>query len=207
MTTEHPSDEERIEQLFTTIELTGLDEELAGSELLAWEVPDQPTEVGEQFWQQIIDGEKAPWTNHFDQLRLAGVELSAPEDMNDIQLMAKLQEVIAELAKLRVFLHNTDHLSDRELYTLLWQDTLHEAYPALPVDELAGRHIDLVSSGSEEDIQCWLMYYASVEDRCDWLERWPDNPMPERARPPFDRDRHLPRSDDEGEPSIGFGVN
>ena len=63
----------------------------------------------------------------------------------------KLWEIIDQLARRRVFLSQTDHLSDRELYALLWSDILHEDTKDVPVDESSACHIDLLSGGWEED--------------------------------------------------------
>ena len=64
----------------------------------------------------------------------------------------------------------------------------------LPMDENSACHIDLVSSGSEEDIRLWLRYYADEEDRQRWRKDFPDDDIPPRETPPHDRDRHLPRA-------------
>src|ERR1044071_10314407 len=56
----------------------------------------------------------------------AGVSLPPPETLSDSELNAKLWEVINMLSLLGTFLHNTNHLSDRELYTELWAEILHE---------------------------------------------------------------------------------
>ena len=44
----------------------------------------------------------------------------------DEQLTARLWEVIHALARQAVYLHSTDHLSDRQLYKQLTEDALHE---------------------------------------------------------------------------------
>jgi hypothetical protein len=85
-----------------------------------------PPEAAAQFQLSVAAYEQAPWTTHFHELVDAGVELPAPESLDDLQLAAKLWEVIDAMARMRVFLSQTDHLSDRELYALLWGDTLRE---------------------------------------------------------------------------------
>jgi hypothetical protein len=42
-------------------------------------------------------------------------------------------------------------------------------------------------------MQFWLKYYADDDMRRRWSEAWPDDPMPERAAKPYDRDRYLPQ--------------
>ena len=96
---------------------------------------------------------------------------------------------------LRMFLYSTNHLSDRELYEKLWDDVLQEEGPLLLSCGDSACHIDLVSSGSEEDNELYLRYYADEETRRDWLKDWPDDIMPAHEQPPFDRDRHLPSRD------------
>jgi hypothetical protein len=108
----------------------------------------------------------------------------------------KLWEVIRGLAMLRMFLYSTDHLGDRELYEELWHKVLREEGPTMPIDEDSAWHIDLVGSGSEEDMEIYLLrYYADDQTRQDWAKEFPDDAMPVHETPPHDRDRHLPARD------------
>jgi hypothetical protein len=38
-----------------------------------------------------------------------------------------------------------------------------------------------------------MHYYADEEERARWAADFPDFPMPPKEKPPFDRDRHLPK--------------
>lgn len=182
-------DAERQEHI---LDLQRRTKELAGDELSFFESEDMPTALQEQFWEYVVAFEEAEWVTSFDQLVRSGMELPAPEELDDSQLSAKLLEVIRGLAMLRTFLYNTDHLSDRELYEELWHDVLREETPDMPVSEDSACHIDLVSSGSGHDNELYLRYYADEEDRRRWAKDWPDDVMPEHEALPYDRDRHLP---------------
>jgi len=149
--------------------------------------------VEEEFWKHVVEYEEAPWTTHFQQLERAGVSLPAPETLNDQEVTTKLWEVISKLAQLRVFLEDTDHLSDRELYTTLWGDVLREETKDVLLDQDSACHIQLLSDGSEEHTQLYLKYFADEKWRNDWHEQFPDDPMPEHEDPPYDRDRLLPQ--------------
>jgi hypothetical protein len=163
--------------------------------MVAGEMEDTPPEVAEQFWEHVVAYEKAPWTTNFKQLEEAGIELPAPETLNDEQITKKLWEVIHALALLRVFLDETDHLSDRELYTELWSDMLREEVKAMPLDEDGAYHLSPLGGCSEEDIQLYLKYYADEQWRSNWQKEYPGEPLPDPEDPPYDRDRFLPQPD------------
>jgi hypothetical protein len=191
MTTD-PNDPERIDREIRINELKHAAEEAAGGEMVAWESEDCPPEVAERFWEQVLAFEEAPETTHAEQLRQAGVELPPAEGMSEEQLTAKLWEVIHALARQAVYLHSTDHLSDRELYKRLAEDVLHER-TTVPPPELGMRcHIDLVGTGSDEHIYLQLKYYADEDERRRWVRDFPDYVLPDHEDPPHDRDRHLP---------------
>jgi hypothetical protein len=194
MPAEDPSELERVDQEIRINELKEEAKELAGGQMLGGESDDCPPELAESFWCYVVDYEKAPRTSHFQQLLAAGMELPAPEAMTDSELSIKLWELIERLAGLRAFLSNTDHLSDRELYTHLWTETLHEAIADMPAEETSAWHIDVLGGCSAEDIHRYLKYYADERERRDWLERFPDDELPAHEDPPYDRDRRLPRS-------------
>src|SRR5262249_53552770 len=159
--TTDPNDLERIDREIRINELRHAAEEAAGGKMVAWESEDCPPEIAEQFWEQVLAFEEGPETTHAEQLRQAGVELPPADGLSDEQVTAKLWEVIHALARQQVFLHSTDHLSDRELYKHLTEDGLHERFN-LPPPELGMRcHIDLVGSGSDEHIHLHLKYYAN----------------------------------------------
>lgn len=170
-------------------------EEFVEDELSFFESERMSQELREQFMEYVEAYEAAEWTTSFELLVQGGMELPAPEQLDDSQLSAKLWEVIRGMAMLRMFLYCTDHLSDRELYEELWHQVLREETPDMPVDEDSACHIDLVSSGSEEDIELYLRYYADEETRRDWAKDWPNDVIPAHETPPYDRDRHLPARD------------
>ena len=197
---EKKSPEETIEALKRRAE------ELCGGQMKVGSLDDYPSEVPEEveegFWKYVVDYEEAPWTTHFQQLESAGVSLPAPDSLKDEELTAKLWDLIQKLALLHVFIEQTDHLSDRELYTHLLTVSLREETKALPLAANSAYHIQMLGSCSEEDMLLYLKYYADDDFRRQWHKDWPKDPIPRHEDPPYDRDRLLPKPD-YGEPTEG----
>ena len=170
-------------------------EELCDGQIKMHVIDDCPAETEETFWKEVVEYEAAPWTTHFDQLERAGVPLPSPDSLNDQELTEKLWEVIHALALLRVFIEQTDHLSDRELYSHLWTDCLLEETKVLPPDSSSAWHIQMLGSGSEEDNQVYLKHYADDASRRHWQEDFPNDLIPAHEALPYDRDRLLPKQD------------
>jgi len=191
--------EKRIEELKQQAE------ELSGGQMEVHSLDDYPSEVEEGFWNYVVDYEKAPWTTNFQQLENAGVSLPAPDSLTDEELTAKLWEVSQKLALLRVFVEQTDHLSDRELYTHLWTESLREETKALTLGPNSACHIQILGGCSEEDMELYLKYYGDEDFRQSWQKDWPKDPIPAHEDPPYDRDRLLPKPDydepTDGEPN------
>jgi len=204
MPVDDPNDLERADQEIRINELKEKAKELTGGDMHTFESPDMPPEVAEQFWRQVVDYESAPLTCPFEKLVKAGIALPPAESMSDAELSAKLQEVAAALAGMSCYLENTDHLSDRELYDHLWHESLREAGPDLPADSGWTNHIDILGSGSEEDILTYLKYYADEDYRRMWAKDFPGPAMPAHENPPYDRDRRLPRAPAEPSPLNGL---
>jgi hypothetical protein len=166
----------------------------AGGMMRSWEADELSGDQREDFWRRVVDYENAPFVTDAQRLHDAGIELPDSDAMDDSQLTAKLWQVVDALAGMRVFITSTDHLSDRELYDRLWRHSLREEQP-YRLDDPGTDHVDLVSTGSEDDIRAWLKYYADEDTRRDWLKDFPDYAMPAHENPPYDRDRHLPQAE------------
>lgn len=155
-------------------------------------------EIERRFLEHVLAFENDDGPSFFERLTAAGMDLPPPEQLNDELLHDKLWEVVTALALLGAYLYSTDYLSDRELYSYLWREALREPTVVMPHDQTFAMHIDLVGSGSEEDIANYLRYYADEPTRQDWALEFPDTPVPAHEQPPCDRDRFLPRRDFEG---------
>src|SRR5262245_10764260 len=193
MSPEDPLDLERVGQEIRINELREEARELAGGDMHAWQSPDIPPELAEGFWGHVVAFEKAPRSCDFLRLEEMGIALPPPAEIADADLPDKLREIFEALASVNTFFINTDHYSDRELYTHLWEDTLREVSVLMPAEAGFNCTYDLVSSGSEEDIQAWLKYYANEETRQHWAKDFATDIMPPHEDPPYDRDRHLPK--------------
>ena len=156
-------------------------------------LPDCPPDVADKFLAHVMAYESAEAVCLFDVLRDGGLALPAPEDLDDATIGKHLARIVEALALLNVYLHCTDHLSDLELYAYLWSTALREPTVLLPQVPEFSYHIDLVGSGSREDFETYLRYYADEQARRSWREEWPNDPIPAHEDPPYDRDRHLPQ--------------
>jgi hypothetical protein len=122
------------------------------------------------------------------------LEVPPPDQLDDAALVVKLKEIVERMASLGAYLLHTNHLSERALYEYLYHDGLREEAVLFPENPTYAYMIDITGSGSDEDNQIFLKYYAGEDYRRRWAKDWPGDPMPEHEDPPFDRDRYLPQS-------------
>jgi len=54
--------------------------------------------------------------------------------------------------------------------------------------------LDVLGSGSDEDMQLYMKYFADNAHRKRWAKEFPDFEMPPHQDPPFDRDKNLPKA-------------
>jgi hypothetical protein len=180
-----PDQEKRIEKLRARMQELG-DEISHESDL--------PADLEEQFLKHILEFETAEQLTLMQWLENAGLEVPAPEALTDESLPTKLWEVINRMASLGAYLHHTNHLSDRELYSYLYHDALREPTVLFPENPGFVYGIDILGSGSDEDVTLYMKYFADEEYRQRWAKDFPDFEMPPRDAPPFDRDKDLPQS-------------
>lgn len=169
-------------------------EELSGGSFVSGAFGEVSPELEEIFLERVCEFEKADYDTNFNRLVERGVEMVPPAELDDTNLAAKLREVLCGLAAIRSFLHDTDHLSDRELYTWLWSDGLREETPDL--SQLGGAwHTSPIGSGTDEDVAIFFKYYASEKERRRWKADFPNDPLPPHCALPHHRDRSLPRAE------------
>jgi len=124
-----------------------------------------------------------------DVLSELSIDLPRPKKLKDRELTAKLWQVIHALLGQSIVLCNTDHLSDRELYTLLWGEVLHKPFVISPHYTL---HVDMTKTGADGGMPIYLKYYASEAQRKMYSEFYPAFKMPKQIAPPCRRDHLIP---------------
>ncbi len=113
----------------------------------------------------------------------AGTAGTRPESLGDTRLETILWEVIRKLYQKRIVLDFTDHLSDRELYCLIYRDILPAREKKL---EHISHYLHWDCTGPSGDPDVWLRYYASDEEREEWSDCYGE-PLPDREVPPYPR--------------------
>lgn len=136
----------------------------------------------------------SPMTTLSKMLIEDGIELPHPDSLAVNQLPAKLWQVIEGMAERRHFLIQTDHLNDKELYQMLWDETLNEeTYHVNSTMVHCACFIDMAEAGEQEGQEIYLQYYADQEDRLDWVACYPFEVLPTQLPLLNDRDSRLPR--------------
>ena len=125
-------------------------------------------------------------TTLYFELEKRGWTPEDPDTVSDEDLSRSLTDLIWSLGDLQVFIDDTDHLSDRELYVELLEycDEPNVCFVGIPG---AANHWSPAGSGNDEDTQIWLRYYADEESRTEHARNYPEDPMPPAELPPYPR--------------------
>jgi hypothetical protein len=146
-----------------------------------------PTPVENEFLASMLAWERAPILP-ISQWFTPPLELPSPDKLSDEELRIAMWDVIQKLFEKRVVLDFTDHLTDRELYCLIWRDILSS--PEKKIDS-SSSYLHWDCSDASGDAELWLRFYATSEEREQWSEDFGHN-LPLHEEPPYPRD--LPRA-------------
>lgn len=145
-----------------------------------------PTPVENEFLASMLAWERAPVLPIADWFTPA-LKLPHPDQLSDGELHTLLWQTVRQLFAQRIVLDFTDHLSDRELYCVIYRDILPS--PEKKIDSTENYlHWDCADVCG--DPTPWLRYYATEDERQSWAEETGEA-LPERADPPHPR--RLPR--------------
>jgi len=114
---DEPSQEERIAKLRAELE------KLGGSTST---LESMPADMEEEFLRHVLEYETAEQISLLRLLENAGLEVPAPETLDDDALKIKLKEIIDRMASVGAYLLHTNHVSDRDLYENIRIDTYED---------------------------------------------------------------------------------
>lgn len=140
-----------------------------------------PLQVENEYLASMLAWERAP-AMPIAQWFTPELRLPPPDSLSPEALQQLLWETILQLHSARIVLECTDHLSDLQLYTLIYRDIMPscEKKVDLPGNSLHWRCLD------EADEETWLRYYASPVERRRWQEEVKRVPPP-AEHPPYPR--------------------
>jgi hypothetical protein len=183
---QHPQYDE-VEHLMRNAQLRDELERYGDESITVLDTRQVPTPVENEFLASMLAWERAPVlpiARWFE----PPLALPSPESLDDAPLRDLLWSTIHKLFSKRIVLDFTDHLSDRQLYCLIYRDILPACEKKIEHTE---NYVHWDCAGIGDDAEIWLRYYASEEERSEWGEQFPDENVPERETPPFSR--RLPR--------------
>jgi hypothetical protein len=186
MSTNHKPHPEEVEHLLRNAELRDELEPYFDESIRSVNVEELPTPMENEFLASMLAWERAP-VLPIAQWFEPELRLPLPDTLNSGELHELLWDTIRRLYARRIVLDFTDHLSDRELYRLIYRDILPCAEKK--IDSLSNYlHWDCADMGGDPSI--WLRYYASEEERTMWADDLSE-PLPPSEDPPYPR--QLPR--------------
>ncbi len=172
-----------IEQLLLNAQLRDELEPFFDESISRLNVHDLPTQTENAYLASMLAWERAPVVP-ISQWFEPELVLPHPSSIfNEKQLHALLWDTIRKLFDKQIVLLFTDHLSDRELYSLIYRDILPSQEKKFDRAECY-LHWDCADSSGDPDT--WLRYYASDEERQWWAEHW-QGALPAKRERPYPR--------------------
>jgi len=176
-----------VEQLMLNAQLRDELEPFIDESVDLVDMRQMPTASENEFLASMLAWERAPVlpiSKWFD----PELTLPPPDSLDDRQLREVLWNTIHKLYGKRIVLELTDHLSDRELYGVIYRDILpsSEKQVSMPKNYLHWHCLD-----ADRQPELWLQYYASEEEREGWADMYGHGTLPPAQQPPYPR--QMPR--------------
>ncbi len=171
-----------VDQLMRNAQLRDELEPLFDESIGCVNVGRMTTHSENEFLQSMLDWERAPMApirEWFDPCLV----LPSPEGLSDAELTVQLQQVACRLFEQHIVLDFTDHLTDRQLYTLIYRDILPSYEKKL---NRRDSYLHWDCANTEGDPEPWLRYYATDDEREMWEDEM-DGQLPPKELPPFQR--------------------
>ena len=175
-----PDDE--VDQLMLNAQLRDELEPYLDESVELVNVRNMPTRDENEFLASMLEWERAP-VLPIKQWFKPNLNPPAPESLGDEQLHEVLWDTIRALFAKRIVLDYTHHLSDRDLYRLIYRDILPSLEKKI---ERTRTYLHWLCIDAEADVDIWLRYYASQEEREGWAME-SDKELPPSELPPYPR--------------------
>lgn len=108
-------------------------------------IKSNPDDNDKQYWSMVYDLEHAPPTTGRAQLLEYGIVPVPPQELTlNKELHDELWTIIEALSKSGIFLLNTDHLDDSNLYARLYYRILDEPCKMMPASVECAEYIDVL---------------------------------------------------------------
>jgi hypothetical protein len=174
--------------------LNAVDREIAASQTEAASSEEPPLEISDPaLAARLHASEPENWTPPAQKLAAENIPMLPPVELTDETLTPILWELLHNLSLRGFYVLNTDHLSDRELYAELWERGLRDPACLPGRNQNGGWFHDILGSWGEEEVQLWLRYHATDEERAKHLQDWPADILPAKEKPIANRDWRLPK--------------
>src|SRR6185437_2113634 len=128
--------------------------------------------------------EDCPWRSPREIFASFGYHPLSPDDLDDRSVSGRLWELFYAAAARRFYFCFTNHLDDRSLYSLLWNEWLDEPTADIPLEAETNTNV-MISEFPACGMTAEEIYSRYYDDDAE-------SSLTEREEPPHDRDRHLP---------------
>lgn len=177
-----PSKSEQVDQLLRNAELRDELEPLYDESIGCVNVNRMSTRCENEFLESMLEWERAPMLAIRDWFE-PQLNLPVPDQVDPKELSGRLAQTIELLYEKQIILDFTDHLSDLQLYTLIYRDIL-PSYEKKIARRGSFLHWDCANV--DGDPETWLRYYANDQERDMWQQETGDD-LPPYEEPPYRR--------------------
>ena len=181
-----PKPEDDVAQLMLNAKLRDELEPFLDESLEVINTQAMPTSMENEYLASMLEWERAPVLPISRWFR-PELRLPRPDDLSDEQLSEVLWDTIEKLYRKHIVLEFTEHLSDSELYCLIYRDILPSLEKKI-ARQNTFLHWQCIDDAGNADT--WLRYYATPAERAHWAEETGGH-LPPSEPPPFPR--RMPR--------------